>query len=574
MDDILARLVSWSDPRLWVCFAAVIYTLTFIGLLPLTSDKELTSAEHALMHSRRVLLLVFLLLVLGFPLILWFLAVNVSGSIAAANNVVNIVLIDQAWRMWGLLAGALLAGLITKIIFLRYLYPRFSSWYIFRRVSQRGDLVSDIRAESNRFREKSFLPGRYYKAGRIFIGLQENNTPLHVDMKDWKVWNQRMVGATQTGKGILFGVQLDQSIRQGLCTVFFDIKPDKHALGIMRKACEETGRRLVTVDFNGELQGKWSPFRTGTDREIRTRLMQAYNLAERGDTADYYKIGEREFLESVFDKWSKELIDLPKILRDSAKPPPTVSNLTREMLALSALKPGRSKGVDVERVLRENAVLYVRSSSTDPVVKRATQLLLLCLLQAATRMYRRCERSSHLFIGIDEVKFLATDILGDMLATITGFDCHIAIGYQSLGDLKSVNRRLVNIEALESSVENNCKMSLYYQPNDFETAEYAARQSGTKQASRYRMNVNINKAGGEVYDERNLITQEDVYYIHPNTLMMLPTRVAMAKMPGRLAEIIHTSWVPVEPAYTDEQGYFKESPKPVPACRKQGATHH
>ena len=285
----------------------------------------------------------------------------------------------------------------------------------------------------------------------MFIGLQENNTPLYVDMKDWKVWNQRMVGATQTGKGILFGVQLDQSIRQGSCTVFFDIKPDKHALGIMRKACEETGRRLVTVDFNGELQGKWSPFRTGTDREIRTRLMQAYNLAERGDTADYYKIGEREFLESVFDKWSKELIDMPKILRDSAKPPPTVSNLTREMLALSALKPGRSKGVDVERVLRENAVLYVRSSSTDPVVKRATQLLLLCLLQAATRMYRRSERSSHLFIGIDEVKFLTTDILGDMLATITGFDCHIAIAYQSLGDLKSVNRRLVNIEALESS---------------------------------------------------------------------------------------------------------------------------
>ena len=174
----------------------------------------------------------------------------------------------------------------------------------------------------------------------------------------------------------------------------------------MKKACEETGRRLVTVDFNGELPGKWSPFRTGTDREIKTRLMQAYNLEERGDTADFYRLGEREFLESVFDKWNKELIDLPKLLRDSAKPPPTITNLTREMLALSALKPGRSKGVDIERVLRENAVLYVRSSATDPVVKRATQVFLLCLLQATTRMYRRRERSSHLFIGIDEVKFL------------------------------------------------------------------------------------------------------------------------------------------------------------------------
>ena len=551
MDDLLSRLASWSDPWFWLYFTALLYTNTVIGFFPLASDRELTAREHFSMHARRVLLLMFLVLIPGFPLILWFLAASVTGSIAAANNIVDIVIISQAGRMWGLIAGGLLAGLLTRIIFLRYLYPRFSSWYIFRRVSQRGDQVSDIRTEADRYREKNFRPGKYYKAGKMFIGLHQDDKPLYVAMEDWKNWNQRLVGATQTGKGILFGVQLDQSVRQGFCTVFFDVKPDRHALGIMRKACEETGRRLVTVDFNGELPGKWSPFRTGTDREIKTRLMQAYNLEERGDTADFYKIGEREFLESVFDKWNKELIDLPKLLRDSAKPPPTVTNLTREMLALSTLKPGRSKGVDIERVLRENAVLYVRSSATDPVVKRATRMFLLCLLQATTRMYRRSERSSHLFIGIDEVKFLATDILGDMLATITGFDCHVAIAYQSLGDLKSVNRRLVNVEALEFSVENNCKMSLYYQPNDFETAEYAARQSGTKQASRYRMNVDINKAGGEVYAERNLITQEEVYYIHPNTLMMLPSRVAMAKMPGRLAEIIHTSWVAVEPDYMD-----------------------
>ncbi len=551
LDNLLTRMASWSDPWFWVCVAAVIYINAVVGFFPLSSVRELTPVERLLMHIRRVLLLLFLLLLPGFPLCLWFLAANVTGDIVAANNIVHIVVISQADRMWGLLASLLLAGLLSRIIFLRYLYPRFSSWFIFRRVSQRGDQVSDIRTEVGRFRNKPFRPEKYYRAGMIFIGLREDKTPMHIPVREWKTWNQRMVGATQTGKGVLFGVQLDQSVRQGFCTVFFDLKPDEHALGILRKACEQAGRRLVTVDFNGELPGKWSPFRTGTEREIKTRLMQAYNLVERGDTADFYKIGEREFLESIFHKWSKELIDLPKLLRSAAKPPPTITNLTREMLALSALKPGRGKGVDIERVLRENAALYVRSSATDPVVKRATQVFLLCLLQAATRMYRRRERSSHLFIGVDEVKFLATDILGDMLATITGFDCHLAIAYQSLGDLKSVNPRLVNVEALEFSVENNCKMSLYYQPNDFETADYAARQSGTKQASRYRMNVDINKAGGETYADRNLITQEDVYYIHPNTLMMLPSRVAMAKMPGRLAELVHTYWVAVEPAYLD-----------------------
>ena len=551
MDELLTRIASWSDPWYWVNIAALVYTNAVIGFLPLSSTRELAPAEHLLMHARRVLLLLFLLLLPGFPVCLWLLAANASGSLTAANNIVDIVIVSPAGNAWALLLAGLLAGALTRIVFLRYLYPRFSSWYIFRRVSQRGDHVSDIRSEANRFREKQFRPEQHYRQGKIFMGMRQDNTPLYLPVQDWKTWNQRLVGATQTGKGILFGVQLDQAVRQGFCTVFFDLKPDRHALAIMRKACADTGRRLVTVDFNGELPGKWSPFRTGTEREIKTRLMQAYNLTERGDTADFYRIGEREFLESIFTKWNKELIDLPRLLRAAAKPPPTVTNLTRELLALSALKPGRSKGVDIERVLRENAVLYVRSSTTDPVVKRATQVFLLCLLQAALRLYRGRARDSHLFIGIDEVKFLATDILGDMLATITGFDCHLAIAYQSLGDLKSVNRRLVNVEALEFSVENNCKMSLYYQPTDFETAEYAAKQSGTKQASRYRMNVDINKAGGEVYADRNLITQEDVYYIHPNTLMMLPARVAMAKMPGRLAEIIHTCWVEADPACLD-----------------------
>lgn len=553
MDDVLlTRLAAWSEPWLWVSIAAVVCALAAVGVAPLASERETTAFQHLLMHSRRVLWLLLLLLALGFPLALWLLAARVANDIAAAGAVVDVVVLEQAWRAWGLLLGGLLAGLLLKFIALRYAYPRFSSWYVFRRVSQRGDLVSDIRAESNRFRPQNFRPDRYYRADGMLLGLRENGAPRHVAMADWKTWNQRMVGATQTGKGVLFGVQLDQSIRRGFCTVFIDVKPDRHALGIMRKACGDVGRRLVTLDFNGELPGKWSPFRTGTPREMRTRLMLACNLDERGDTADYYRLGERRFLESVFDKWSRELIDLPGLLRGSTAAP-TVSNMTGEMLALSALRPGRGKGVDLERVLRENAVLYVRSSATDPVVKRATQLLLLCLLQAAPRLHRRRERAAHLFIAIDEVKFIASDILGDMLATVTGFDCHLAIAYQSLGDLKSVNSRLVNQEALEASVENNCKASLYYQPNDFETAEYAARQSGVKQASRYRMNVNINKLGGEVYDERNMITQEDAYYIHPNTLMMLPPRVAMLKTPGQAAEIIHSCWAPVEPVYLDDE---------------------
>lgn len=550
MEDILRLAADWSDPWLWIAVAFIVYAFACIGLQPLGTDRQTSTAEHVLMHARRVLWLALLALACGFPMLIWSLAAGLSGEARVAHNILGIVVTEPATRRWGLPVAALLGGLLTRLIFLRYLHPRFSSWYVFRRVAQRGDLVPDIRAEAARFKRRTCVPQAHYQRGKVFIGLRENGAPMHLDAQDWQMWNQRMVGATQTGKGALFGVQLDQAIRMGLGAVFFDIKPDQHAFSIMQRACKETGRRLVTVDFNGELPGKWSPFRTGADREIKTRLLHGFNLVERGDTADFYRINERQTLESVFDKWNRELTDLPGLLKEAATPPPTVSNLTREMLTLTALKPGRNRGLNVERALQENAVVYVRSSATDPVVKRATELLLLCLLQAAMRLHRQGRRANHLFIGIDEVKFIAGNILGDMLATITGFDCHIAIAYQSLGDLKSVNSRLVNVEALQSSVENNCKMSLYYQPNDFETADYAARQSGTKQASRYRMNVDINLAGGEVYGQRNLITQEEVSHIHPNTLLMMPPGVVMVKLPGKPAEIIHTSWVPLAPAHS------------------------
>ena len=88
-----------------MCIAAVLYTNCVVGFIPLASVRELTPAEHLLMHIRRILLLLLLLLFPGFPLCLWFLAANATGDITAANNVVDIVVISQAGRMWGLMAG-------------------------------------------------------------------------------------------------------------------------------------------------------------------------------------------------------------------------------------------------------------------------------------------------------------------------------------------------------------------------------------------------------------------------------------------------------------------------------------
>ena len=160
-------------------------------------------------------------------------------------------------------------------------------------------------------------------------------------------------------------------------------------------------------------------------------------------------------------------------------------------------------------------------------------LLIQCILQATMRLFTQQQRDAHLFLCIDEVRFMVTDLLADTLATITGTDAHLAIAYQSLEDIRNIKDVNINARSVERSINVNCKSAIYYQAADFETAEYAAEQTGTRQVSRYRFNVKQNVMGGETYTDRHMITQEDQPFINPNTLLMLPERVALHKRPNQ-----------------------------------------
>ena len=162
---------------------------------------------------------------------------------------------------------------------------------------------------------------------------------------------------------------LDQAIRHHMCTVFIDPKPDKHALAIMQRACKETGRQLVTLDFTGHLPGKWAPFRTGTDREIKTRLYTSLGLLETGKESDFFKIKERQLIDKLFPQWDKEIHGLYKALQSMESPPERALGVISEYHGLKTINPTKHRGVDIERALKENAVVYVRGSTTDPLIR-------------------------------------------------------------------------------------------------------------------------------------------------------------------------------------------------------------
>lgn len=439
-------------------------------------------------------------------------------------------------------------GWVISFGYHRYLRVYISSIKRKLTMRQSGDELSDIRAEKGQLESKNYDPRKHYKSGHMFFGLDEQNSPIYVPLEEWEATHQRYVGPTQTGKGVEIGVQLDQAIRGGQCVIFIDPKPDKHAKAIMRKACEETGRNFVELDLNPEGRGKYAPFMGGSLRDRRTRLMYVLGLHDTGDTADFYKSGERAILDKLLESWDGHLDTLRQLLRnpDIFELVKRSLNYINEWLSLSTFQLDKRKtGFSVERSLCENAVVYIRGNLDDEVINKATTVLLMEIVQECKRLDPI--RKTHVFLATDEIAFLINEKIADSLATVAGFRCNMLLAYQSEGDLLNLKDKTQNAQAIASRVKTNCKISLYYMAMDYQTAKTMADESGTIQKAVTRsQKVDIGKHQQEEWDNSRDIHRVEEALITINKAKMLPARVGILYRPAKLATPCFTAWVPID----------------------------
>ena len=411
-----------------------------------------------------------------------------------------------------------------------------------------GDELSDVRVVEGQLLATHFMPQRYYRPGVVFWGLGRGGEGVYDDDADWLGRHQRFVGPTQTGKGVVLGCQLDQAIRKGHCVVFIDPKPDKHVRGIMAKACEESGRRLVVLDLREEGKGRYGPFFGGEARDRRQRLVWGLDLGAGGTDADFYKVQERELVDSVFDKWDGTLGHLQKLFeemdeRDKDKVARS-RGVVKEMLRISTFSTSKSRpGFSVGRSLREGAVVYVRGDLDDQVVNSACTLLITEIMQEGKRLHR--ERKSHVYLAVDEVAFLISERIADALATVAGFDMTVGLAYQSEMDLETLADR--KAKTIAQRVRTNCKTSLYYMAKDIETAEIMAGLSGTIQkAVTFSQKTKMGRHLAETWDSERTVRRAEENLITVNDAYMLPERVGILYRPSLLARHLFTCWVEVD----------------------------
>ena len=289
-----------------------LWALMLIGFTPLFADKsdKPNAISHMLCVVRRF----------GFAYILFvgfiaFAVLCVIGTTQFAAHPKLTLRFEN--EMQDLFLNTLLysvsgmgVAVLFKLLYSRFVATELSSLKRKFRFNVSGDKESDIRDVVGKLNTKKYLPQKFYKAGKIFIGLNAKNIPQYIDSDQFHETHTEIIGPTRTGKGVVMGVIANQQITRGNTFIFHDPKNDTFLPHILKESADKAGSKFIFFDLNEDGPGHWSPFEGGIKREQRSRLMWALGMKETGSDADFYKLGEKQTIDLLLsgNAWTPEFL--------------------------------------------------------------------------------------------------------------------------------------------------------------------------------------------------------------------------------------------------------------------------
>ncbi|MGK5033198.1 conjugal transfer protein TraC [Janthinobacterium sp. MDT1-19] len=547
----LDKIMAWTDPSWWIWLSVVVYILCTIHVLPLEFDKENHEFSDVVLIWTRKLCLAWLgIFVLLAPVLLYLVfGLLSSGNSHDTSRLFLDWVAEMFWKYWTLPVAAVVAGVAQNFIWHRYLLPYISNLRRGLRVNQHEDSYSDAREEAEKYESKSFDPEIYYKDDFYFMGLDEQNLPIYIDRKTFEETHTGIIGPTRFGKGVSAGIILQQSIRFGNSAWMVDPKGDKYIPYIMEKEARRQGRPFIYLDLNPDGRGYWHPFKGGVLRDRRSRILSTFGLEPGGTNADVYKSKERGIVDDLLRACPEGKIadmleacgkvigkgDLSE-LRDGLKEWAQISTFTANK---------KRKGHSIEESLLNNAVVYVKGSLTDGVVKRATRTYISELMQEVIRL--STQRTTHVTCFFDEIRFVISNEIVDGMATVAGFRVNLLLATQAISDLQNLEDKTINGAALAKSFEVNCQIKTLYKAGDDITAKWGETISGTK-FIRVANNekTKVNTYGGEVWDKTRAFSKQEVPMFHRNVFLNLSPMVSVLFVPSGSPRVMFTSWVTVD----------------------------
>lgn len=557
MHDMSIAIMAWIDPNAWYVASLMAFTLGLLATSPLNYDhnldKKVTLHELIFVYLRRFSLAGIFVIGFIYPLLAWFFYTAENGL-----SLIKTLQTFYSWYKtklfyWLFPMGWWTVGFILRFYLHRYGAPTISKLKRKLRVTQETETLSDIRNEKERYKPKTFIPEIHYKKDHMFIGLDSKKLPIYIKREDWLETNMQVLGPTRSGKGVAIGNLIDQAILYGDAVIYIDPKGDKFIPHIMADRAKKMGRNFYAYDLNDPTEnetnaGEWAPFTGGDERARRARILTAFGMNDTGGDSDFYKGRERKLLDNLLTKTNGRI---HLLLEEFEKNPEyqeqgqRVYNAISQWAQIKSLCPKKNRGLSVEKSLLNNAIIYVRGSMDDEIIREATRILIMELVQEIKRLHKI--RKTHVSLVIDEVRFVVSNPLVDSLATIAGFNANVVIAYQAKDDVRNLSDRSLDAKSIAQSINVNCQLKLIYGSSDPETNKWAEEMSGERLKLVTRNeHTKIGGLGEEVWDKARTVGQEREGFITQNTMLSLKQRVGVLFQPRELANIVFTSFVPTE----------------------------
>lgn len=204
---------------------------------------------------------------------------------------------DNSALAWSVRIAFTVTGIIFHIMLRRVFTPELDKIKkrLVRKTTLERELRTDVRTVKSLLPETlHYDPLHYIDLSKgLFIGMDRENEPMYLPLKDWQKQHADIIGTTGAGKGVATGILLYQSILAGEGVFVMDPKDDEWAPHLYRKACEDAGKHFALIDLRKQ-QYQLNLIEDITPDELEELFVAGFSLAEKGQESDFYRIDDRK----------------------------------------------------------------------------------------------------------------------------------------------------------------------------------------------------------------------------------------------------------------------------------------
>ncbi|EHG4046736.1 type IV secretion system DNA-binding domain-containing protein [Salmonella enterica] len=452
--------------------------------------------------------------------------------------------------LWIMTVTFTAAGLIFHIAARRLLAGEIDNFK--HRLIKKSKLERNTRTDVRKVKEllpdsTEYNPLDYIDLNKgVFIGLNKDDQPQYITIKEFKTQHAAIIGTTGSGKGVTATVLLYQAILSGEAVFVEDPKDDEWAPHVLREACKKAGKKFTLINLN-KLNFQLDLLADISHEQLEELFNAGFSLAKNGDASDFYRIKDRRAARNTAAIYEKGMTlrdlfntDFVQSLREDV---PAFCGELEEIALVNSINA--TNGFSLKEVFDEGGCCYIIGSTRNQKIISAQRMILTRLIQIAETRDRINSTPRTVAIFLDELKYHLSRPALEGLGTARDKGVHIFMAFQAIDDLRDCPSDL-NGDSVIGAVIENAKFKLIYKIQNPETAEWAARMTGSILVDDEMRKVRTDLSLTEKVDTDRMIRQAESYYVDSNMFLNLPEKVGFVFTSTELPRATKMFQVPVK----------------------------